>query len=430
MRFLFCVEFFYPSVGGAQEVMKQIASRLVKNGHQVTVATSHLEERVVSHVDGIEILSFPISGNNVKGMLGELEAYRRFVLKHEYDILFIYAAQQWTFDALWEIFPSIPAKKIFVPCGFSALLKADYQNYFAQLPKILEQCDALIFHADHYRDFDFARAHHLKNCVLIPNGADNREFETPPETNFRSAHHIPANDFLLITVGSLNGAKGHLEIAQALTLLNTEKNVTLILNGNEMPRTKRPRTAKALLKKLQTSSLRSLLCTAKNLCSRILTEVGVCQSYSSNLSKIAEETNQGRYGKNKKIILCNLSRAELLQCYFTADLFVFASHIEYSPLVLYEACAAGLPFLSVPVGNAEEIAEWTGGGKICPAPKDKNGLTKVAPSVLANAITSMMEDEHTLKSLKEAGRNAWKNKFNWDHLVSKYEEVFYGALKT
>jgi glycosyltransferase involved in cell wall biosynthesis len=79
-----------------------------------------------------------------------------------------------------------------------------------------------------------------------------------------------------------------------------------------------------------------------------------------------------------------------------ADLFVFASIVEYSPLVLFEAAAAGTPFLSVPVGNAEEIARWTGGGMICPAARDERGYVRVDPSLLAREMGRCMENPDML----------------------------------
>lgn len=36
MKILHTVEFYEPSVGGAQEVIKQISLQLVKRGHEVT----------------------------------------------------------------------------------------------------------------------------------------------------------------------------------------------------------------------------------------------------------------------------------------------------------------------------------------------------------------------------------------------------------
>ncbi len=58
----------------------------------------------------------------------------------------------------------------------------------------------------------------------------------------------------------------------------------------------------------------------------------------------------------KTVLQTELPRSEVVELFFAADLFIFASKVEYSPLVLFEACAAGLPFVSVPVGNAAEIA--------------------------------------------------------------------------
>lgn len=46
MRLLFACELYHPSVGGVQEVLRQVAMRLVERGHEVTVATSRLEDLV------------------------------------------------------------------------------------------------------------------------------------------------------------------------------------------------------------------------------------------------------------------------------------------------------------------------------------------------------------------------------------------------
>ncbi len=94
---------------------------------------------------------------------------------------------------------------------------------------------------------------------------------------------------------------------------------------------------------------------------------------------------------SKRVILTDLERQDLIQAYFAADLFVFASRIEYSPLVLFEAAAAGTPFLTVPVGNADEIVRWTGGGILCEAAKDDRGYTRVDPGTLAREMAMLHE---------------------------------------
>jgi glycosyltransferase involved in cell wall biosynthesis len=128
----------------------------------------------------------------------------------------------------------------------------------------------------------------------------------------------------------------------------------------------------------------------------------------------------------KRILRTNLSRSDLVQAYMTADLFVFASNVEYSPLVLFEAAAAGTPFLSVPVGNAEEIARWTGGGMICPAARDECGYTRVDPSLLAQEMKRCMENPKMLARIGAAGKEKWRRMFTWRAIAPRYESILAG----
>jgi glycosyltransferase involved in cell wall biosynthesis len=129
---------------------------------------------------------------------------------------------------------------------------------------------------------------------------------------------------------------------------------------------------------------------------------------------------------SKRVILTDLQRQDLIQAYFAADLFVFASRIEYSPLVLFEAAAAGTPFLTVPVGNADEIVRWTGGGILCEAAKDERGYTLVDPETLAKAMSDCMKDRERLSQLGEAARERWRAHFTWKVVASYYEDILAG----
>ncbi len=122
--------------------------------------------------------------------------------------------------------------------------------------------------------------------------------------------------------------------------------------------------------------------------------------------------------------MCDFARPELIQAYLNSDLFVFASKVEYSPLVLFESAAAGLPFLSIPVGNAEEIADWTGGGLICPAATDERGYCQVDIQELAGQISMVCKQSELLRSLSANGRRNWEQRFTWDRISRSYEELF------
>lgn len=404
MKLLLCCENYRPSVGGVQEVMRQVAERLVAAGHSVTVVTSpHPLRAVETVIEGVTVLSFPIRGNLVKGMSGPVESYRRFVLETPFDAILIKAAQQWTFDALTPVLGAIRARKVFIPCGFSALYRPAFKDYFARMPAWLAAFDSLIFYAGDYRDIRFARENGLGNIVVLPNGADEREFSGEEAPGFRARHEIGKADALILTVGSLNGAKGHWELAQAFELAHFERPATLILNGN-MPRL---------------SLIGRLRQTARAVRNRQM----------PGLARLVARINRRGPGL-KRIILADLPRPELVEAYKAADLFAFASHLEYSPLVLFEAVAAGTPFLSTPVGNAAEIARWTGAGTICNCAADSTGQVRPDPRRLARRMEDMLRSPEVLKAFGERGRHAFvEGGFSWASIVRHYEAVLAGRTE-
>ncbi len=75
MKILHTVEFYAPSRGGAQEVVRQLSERLAGLGHEVTVATTRLANRDFGSLNGVKIESFDISGNQVHGYRGETDRY-------------------------------------------------------------------------------------------------------------------------------------------------------------------------------------------------------------------------------------------------------------------------------------------------------------------------------------------------------------------
>jgi glycosyltransferase involved in cell wall biosynthesis len=95
--------------------------------------------------------------------------------------------------------------------------------------------------------------------------------------------------------------------------------------------------------------------------------------------------------------------------------------------VLFEATAGGTPFLSVPVGNAEEIARWTGGGVICPAPKDERGYTRADPQQFAAEMKRLMDAPEALSELGRVARERWMKQFTWARIAERYESILRGS---
>jgi glycosyltransferase involved in cell wall biosynthesis len=224
LRILHAAQFYPPSVGGVQEVVRQISERLASHGHDVTVATSWLPGRVHREPNGVHVKEFEVKGNGAGAMRGDVSRYRRFVAEGGFDVVMSYAAQQWSTDALLDVLDDIPAARVLAPCGFSGLYQRRYRRYFARLRDQLRRWDALVFHGSAYRDIEFARKAGLDDLVVIPNGADEREFGEPAgrAARFRSQYGIPQEVPILLSVGSHTGRKGHAALLEGFGRLPRE----------------------------------------------------------------------------------------------------------------------------------------------------------------------------------------------------------------
>ncbi len=384
LNILHTVEFYAPSVGGAQEAVRQISEQLVALGHDVTVATSSTGGASEERINGVKIRRFAVSGNYVHGLSGSVDEYRRFVLEGEFDVLMNYAAQQWTTDAILEILPKIPARKVFVPCGFSGLKWPLYGQYFARMAGWMREYDAVVLLSKNYRDADFSRKHSLANTHLIPNGASEDDFLCRDPGDIRKRLGIAENDFLILHVGSHTGMKGHAE-AIRIFLLSRIRNSTLVIVANDF------------------GGGCGSLCRAK----------AAAFAWKPIPSML-----------DKRLLIIDLPRQETLMLYKTADLFLFPSNIECSPLVLFEAAASATPFLASSAGNSAEIAQWTGAGEIIETTENLQGIFRPSIRDGSRRLTALWGDRMRREQMGAQGRFTWANRFTWRSIASRYESLY------
>ena len=235
MKILHTVESYEPSKGGMQELVKQISEHLVKQGHQITVATSCHPERKSHSINGVTIRDFAISGNSVRGIIGEVDTYQHFLLNSDFDIITNFAAQQWATDLMLPLLKDIKSKKIFAPTGFSALHFPEYSDYFEKMKTWMKEYDMNIFSSDVYQDIEFARKNDIKKLTMIPNGASELEFTREAIIDIRKYLGIPANQFLILHVGSHTGIKGHAEAIEIFRRSNL-KNASFVIVGEVFSR--------------------------------------------------------------------------------------------------------------------------------------------------------------------------------------------------
>jgi glycosyltransferase involved in cell wall biosynthesis len=341
-----------------------------------------MRERTSARLDGVAIEEFDVAGNTAHGIKGEADRYQEFLRSGGFDLMLNYAGQQWATDLALPILDEIPYTKLLAPCGFSGLFLPEYTGYFERLPEALARYDRIVVHSGGYRDAEFVQSHELGHAHVIPNGAAAEEFEDVAAGSFRERHGIAPDVPLLLSVGSHTGMKGHGLVLKAFAHARIGTAVLVLIGNGERWHGCLP----ACTVRRRTLSVRAL----------------------------------GR----KRVLLLDPPRDEVLQAYAAADLFVFGSRIECSPLVLFEAAAAGTPFVSVPAGNAAEIAAWTGGGVIVSGSVDGRGLVDGNVSEFARAVERLIADGDQRAALGAAGRRAWRARFRWDLIAERYEELY------
>ncbi len=371
MEILHTVEFYHPSRGGAQEVVRQLSERLVKRGHRVTVATTRLPTRQLTDWNGVRIEAFDISGNAARGVTGEAERYQDFLRTSPFDVILNYAAQQWTADLTFPLLREIAAVKVFVPCGYSGLYASEYREYFSRLSAVLRGYDHVVYMSGSYRDAEFGLQHGITHCSVIPNAAAEEEFLEPPR-DVRARYGIGAR-FFILCVANHYPDKGHDTVMRAFRRTRIPDGMFLVIG--EPP----PNSRGCLRRCLVNAWLQKVLPTR---------------------------------GKTVKI-LTRVPRLDVVSAFQEADLFVFGSRVECSPLVIFEAMAGKTPFVSTDCGNVRELVNLTGAGVVV---RDADEM--------AQAMQQLWADPGRRQEMGRRGVEAWRGCYPWEHVTDQYESLY------
>ncbi len=385
MHILMTLETYDRRGGGVFEVVRQIAHQFVAQGHRVSIASSgatgHTER------DGaIEVRHFNVKGNAASGYHGDLGAYVDFLQNFQCDVILSYAVQQAFSDlALRALAYRDDVVKIIVPCGYSGLYWPDFKKFFRNLHYSLRRFDRQILHTATYRDALYAQQHNLTNTVVIPNGFDASEMMQPITDAQALAvlqkYNIDPKRIRYLCVANFTGVKGHFELiaCYAASLLSR---ATLLVVGNEDLKGNRNRY----------------------------------EAFTSWLRRITRGYIDVR--------ILEIPREDTVVLYRTSHSFVFFSNMEYSPIVLYEAAAAGLSAITTPAGNSEEILQRTQGGTIVPSWKTKHGFVVVKPWSAVLAFWRLHRANRARnKPLVNAPRMDLMN-YSWQEIAKQYLQLF------
>ncbi|MDX1932661.1 MAG: glycosyltransferase family 4 protein [Capsulimonadales bacterium] len=212
----------------------------------------------------------------------------------------------------------------------------------------------------------------------LPNGVDVRRFACGDGPAFRARFGIPADAFVVLTVGRIDGQKNQLLPVRALKEL----------------RRIQPRTHLLLIGPVTNPAYRQ---------------------------QLEQEIRERELGAQVTLIpgLDNAGN-DLTDAYHAADLFLLPSMHEPFGIVILEAWAAGLPVLASHVGGIPSFVE-NGTDGILFAPSEEREFTESYAGLAKNADLR--------RRIAEAGRKKATEHFDWDRITSRLLNIYAEVIR-
>jgi len=344
VRVLYTCHRFLPAPGGTETAVGGLADAVARAGHEVTVATS-LDDGLADEEtlpSGVRVRRFPLL--RVGRFRLPPRGYAAFAAGPGLDLVHLHGQRVWSTDHLHRALARARVPVVFTPHGFhqrhveGGLLNAAYDRLV--LAPALRRASAVVA----LTAAEAAEAAGLgarpERVVRIPGGVHLGE---PARRGLRAALGVGAGERLLLSVGGFYRNKRVDRLVRAAAAVGP--GVHLVVVGPVAE----PREREA----------------AEGLAAQLGVRLHVTGV---------------------------LPRDTVVGVYAEADLLVAAPDWEGFGLALLEAMAAGLPWVSTPVGAAPELAR-TGAGRVA----------GFAPDALGAAVRGLLEDPAARAAASAAG---------------------------
>lgn len=323
MKLLILTNFSYPSIGGCENVIKNISEKLISDfKYDITVASYNIKKNF--NYKGVKYARCP--ANKV--------IFLDFLSKFEH--VFIYSDVFRNFPFILLNVEKIKPRLSIALVGMNFLLSNGIM-----LEKFKDKKDYfnVLVHSKFYSDYKWCLDNDI-DVSVIPNGVDLREF-TDNKINFREKYNIN-NKYIYLNVSNFLPGKGQSALVSIAEKLEQENiNYKILSISNPM-------------------------------------NLNIEQKLFSNIKKQSINLNID--------FLRNIPRSDVIAAFLQSNAFLFTSLKEVCPLVALESIAANLPFISMDVGNLMEYEEIMGEMIIKNNLSDKKNNKIITNSVIEEYI--------------------------------------------
>jgi len=377
LRILMISDVYFPRINGVSTSIKTFRTKLIAQGHEVTLITPEYGpyDRSDSQLLRIPARVVPMDPEDRLMKASSIYALENRLRDDRYDLIHI----QTPFVA-HRVGVRL-AHRLGIPVieSYHTYFEEYLYHYFPFLPKTFmrfaarwftrRQCnevDALVVPSEAMlevlRDYDVTR-----QMEIIPTGIEDRYLGWPGTTHFRTDHKIPQDQPVLVHIGRVAHEKNiDFLFKVLLQVRRTLPDVLLVIAG-EGP---------AL------EHLKTLACNLK---------------LEDNL-----------------LFVGYLDRdTTLLECYLAGNAFIFASRTETQGLVLLEAMALGVPVVSTAVMGTRDILKPQKGALV--AEEDTQDF--------ANNIVTLLQDSDLQQKLGTEAR-AYARTWSADEMALRMSDFY------
>lgn len=380
MKIAYVCDFYKPAIGGVNQVVEELAERLVKQGHEVHVYCSDWDktrrikprEEIVNcvHVHRcwhwFRVVNFVTVWPSVLWKLGK----ERFDIIHSHLPTHAHSF----FAAVLGKLKNIPVIHT-THCPWSDAYRSTFGRFMVFISHktfaryVLKTARKIIAITKWEDSFIARYGGRQENIVHIPNGMDRRFFQKVKNNDFKNKYGI--RNKLVLFFGRLNPTKGPDKfVLAAHAILKDRKDIIFVMRGPD-------EGMKATVKKL--------------------------------------------IGNESRIMLLEPTRdrQEIIKMYQAADVYALPSYREGLPLTLFEAYASGLPVVATPVNGVQyEMQDGI------------NGLFVQYDDIpaLKNAILKVLDNPKLARKFSENNRKKAASR-TWDEIAEKTLQLYRQVLR-
>jgi len=290
---------------------------------------------------------------------------------NNFDHIFVYSDSFWEIEAILNNLDRIKSKISLALVGAYFLQKNP--KYLEILKNNIDKFN-LITHSSITPDYKWCIDNDLP-VTVIPNGVNLSEFQNNT-INFREKYSIKEK-YIILSVGNFFYGKGF-ELLPEIAKRFKNKDVIIISISNTI-------------------------------------------KYPYDLTFLNKTKRQSK-GLNVRFFR-DLPREDVVSAFNASDILFLPSKKEVAPLVLLEARASKTQWISMRVGNAEEVP----GGHATMSPKEDDKGYKIMDKLLidwlAISICEPLENNKIKKRRVSLGQQDIQ-KIDWKNIVPEYDRVF------